>query len=89
MNPDDVLATADQFFPTIGLQRTVNQTRARTFGGPLGTLMMTVKQEGGHYTFVEVHTDQMGESRLDRNAKKFFVELHRKESPSHTIRASY
>ena len=32
--------------------------------------------EGGHYTFVEAHTDQMGESRLDRNVKKFFVQLH-------------
>ena len=32
-----------------------------------------MKAEGGHYTFVEVDTDQMGESRLDRNVKKFFV----------------
>ncbi|HXC26070.1 MAG TPA: hypothetical protein VNU46_09150 [Gemmatimonadaceae bacterium] len=89
IQPDDVLATADKFFPTIGLQRTGNQARARTFGGALGTLVMTVKKEGGHYTFVEVHTDQMGESRLDRNTKKFFVELHRMESPSHALEASY
>jgi hypothetical protein len=31
----------------------------------------------------------MGESRLDRNTKKFFVELHRMESPSHALGASY
>jgi hypothetical protein len=45
--------------------------------------------EGGHYTFVQADTDQMGESRLDRNVKKFFVRLHRTEDPSHQIAASY
>jgi hypothetical protein len=89
IQPDDVLATADQFFPSIGLQETANQMRARAFVGPLGTLNITVKKEGGHYTFVEIHTDQMGESRLDRNAKKFFVQLHRLESPTHSLEASY
>ena len=48
-----------------------------------------MKAEGGHYTFVEVTTDQMGESRLDRNVKRFFVELHRADDPSHTLQASY
>ena len=55
----------------------------------LGTLKLSVKAEGGHYTFVEVVTDQMGESRLDRNVKKFFVQIHRAEDPSHTLEASY
>jgi hypothetical protein len=89
LQPDAVLTTADQFFPTIGQSRTAQAERTRTFTGPLGTLTMSVKKEGGHYTFVEVHTDQMGESRLDRNAKKFFVELHRIESPEHRLRAAY
>jgi len=43
--------------------------------------------EGGHYTFVQIDTDQMGESRLDRNAKKFFVELHRAEHPEYPMPA--
>ena len=34
-------------------------------------------------------TDQMGESRLDRNAKRFFVELHRKSDPAHKLEAAY
>jgi len=89
LQPDDVLAHADTFFPTIGQQRTANAKRERTFIGPLGTLTMSVKKEGGHYTFVEVHTDQMGESRLDRNAKKFFVELHRAATPSYRLEAAY
>jgi hypothetical protein len=36
-----------------------------------------------------VNTDQMGESRLDRNAKSFFVELHRTADPSHKLEAAY
>ena len=89
VQPDDVLRVADTFFPALKLTRTTQAARARTFTGELGTLSMTVKKEGGHYTFVEVHTDQMGESRLDRNAKKFFVELHRIEEPTRTLDASY
>ena len=67
LHPDDVLSRADTFFPTIGLKPTGAAARGRTFAGDLGTLTLTVKMEGGHYTFVEAHTDQMGESRLDRN----------------------
>lgn len=89
VQPDEVLAAADRFFPTIGLQSRGAQPRARTFAGALGTLSLTVKKEGGHYTFVEVHTDQMGESRLDRNAKKFFTALHRAEDAAYTLTASY
>ena len=63
--------------------------RARTFSGPLGTVSVLVKPEGGHYTFVEADTDQMGESRLDKNVKRFFVELHREADPTHRIEAHY
>lgn len=87
--PAKVVAQADAFFPTIGLTQTATAARARTYSGALGTLRLAVKAEGGHYTFVEVHTDQMGESRLDRNAKRFFVSLHRTEDPAHQLEASY
>ena len=89
VQPDDVLAVADAFFPTIGEQRTASEHRGRTYTGPLGTLVMRVSKEGGHYTFVEVHTDQMGESRLDRNAKRFFVELKRAADERYTAVASF
>lgn len=85
----EVLRRADVFFPGIELQREGHTAKTRTFTGPLGTLELSVKAEGGHYTFVEVATDQMGESRLDRNAKKFFVELHRAAEPAHRIEAAY
>jgi hypothetical protein len=88
-HPDAVLAEADAFFPTIGLQPAGGGPRERRFSGPLGTLRLTVRMDGGHYTFVEAHTDQMGESRLDRNVKQYFVRLHRADDPRHVFTASY
>ena len=87
--PAEVLRIADQFFPAIEQVRSGHTARSRTFSGPLGTLQLSARKEGGHYTFVEVSTDQPGESRLDRNAKRFFVELHRTGDPSHRILAAY
>lgn len=87
--PAEVLAQADQFFPSLGLPQTTTATRTRTFAGPLGALKLSVRAEGGHYTFVQVETDQMGESRMDRNVKKFFVGLHKSDDPSHAMSANY
>ena len=87
--PLEVLRIADDFFPEIGLERTGHTARSRIFGGDLGILQLSVRKDGGHYTFVEISTDQMGESRLDRNAKKFFVELHKTGDPRHRIEAAY
>ena len=87
--PHDVLSRADAFFPQIGLAPLATAARARTFSGSLGVMKLSVKSEGGHYTFVEAQTDQVGESRLDRNVKRFFVTLHRTEEPRHTLEAAY
>lgn len=87
--PDDVLATADRFFPAVGLIRGATETRARSFAGALGVLRLVIKMDGGHATFVEAQTDQVGESRLDKNVKKFFVALHRAADPRHQIEAGY
>jgi hypothetical protein len=87
--PADVLVVADRFFSELGLTAAGTTARARQFTGGLGTMKLSVRPEGGHYTFVEAVTDQMGESRLDRNVKKFFVQLHRAEDPSHTLEAAY
>lgn len=87
--PAEVLAAADAFFPELGLAQTATEPRSRTFSGSLGNARLTVKAEGGHYTFVQVDTDQMGESRMDRNVKKFFLTLHRAEDPKHVLEASY
>jgi hypothetical protein len=87
--PAAVLVAADRFFPTLGFTVVTTTARTRALTGPLGSMKLSVKAEGGHYTFVEVNTDQMGESRMDRNVKKFFVQLHRAEDPSHALQASY
>jgi hypothetical protein len=95
LHPDAVLATADAFFPTIGMIPAAAAPRARTYRGSVGTpdapaeLVITVRMEGGHYTFVEAQSDQVGESRLDRNVKKFFVQLHTQVDPTHTFAPSY
>ncbi|MCE2902369.1 MAG: hypothetical protein ACK6DP_00005 [Gemmatimonas sp.] len=87
--PDTVLAVADQFFGALGLVLGAADVRMRAFTGGLGTLRLAVKMEGGHYTVVEVHTDQVGESRLDKNVKKYFNLLHRTADPRHVIEAGY
>lgn len=87
--PHEVLDCADSFFPQIALAALSTAARSRTFSGTLGVMRLSATAEGGHYTFVEVQTDQMGESRLDRNVKRFFVTLHRIEDPGHTLEAAY
>lgn len=89
LTPDSVLASADRFFAALGLARGAVETRSRTFNGLLGTLTLSVKMEGGHYTLVEVDTDQVGESRLDKNVKRFFNAVHRAADPRHMIEAGY
>ena len=89
VSPADVLVAADAFFPGIGLAQNMTAPRTRTYAGALGALKLSAKPEGGHYTFVQVDTDQMGESRLDRNVKKFFLTLHRTEDPAHALTPSY
>lgn len=93
--PADVIAAADTFFSGLGLATLVQADRERVYRGVVGTpeiaatLRLTARPEGGHYTFVEAHSDQMGESRLDRNIKRFFVQLHRHEDARHHLEAAY
>lgn len=89
LDPSAVLALADQFFALLGQVPARSERRARAFSGALGVLQLTVKMDGGHYTVVEAHTDQIGESRLDKNVKNFFVALHRQADPRHHIEAGY
>jgi hypothetical protein len=93
IDPADVLTAVDAFFPAAPLGMTPSKDgggpRERTFSGPLGVAKIKVRSEGGHYTFVEIRTDQIGESRLDKNVKRFFVSLHRQTEPTHALEASY
>ncbi len=87
--PSDVIALADDHFKALGLHGTADSMRSRTFSGDLGTLHLKVRSDGGHYTLVEAVTDQIGESRLDKNVKKFFNRVHRAADPHHLPTAGY
>lgn len=89
LRPYEALAVADDFFPTIGLSATASGSDARTFSGELGTVTLRARPEGGHYTFIDANTDQTGESRLDRNVKRYFVKVHRAADPRHRLTAAY
>jgi hypothetical protein len=93
--PDAALAEADTFFPTIGMKQVAAGARTRRYEGTVGepadlvTLDLSVKMEGGHYTFVEGQTSAQGESRLDRGVKNYFTRLHKMAEPRHALSASY
>jgi len=63
--------------------------RRLVYTGALGKVAISARPEGGHYTLVEVSTDQVGESEIDRVAKRFLAELHRQAEPSHAVRGAY
>jgi len=89
LTPEAVLSEADSFFPALALTSGASAVRERTYTGALGTVTIRARAEGGHYTFVQADTDQMGESRMDRNVKSFYVRLHRIADPQHRLTASY
>lgn len=88
LSPDDVLASAKVFFGT-RLAPADEAPRRRTYAGALGKVTIAARAEGGHYTLVEVTTDQVGESELDRLAKRFLAEVHKQVEPTHELRGAY
>jgi hypothetical protein len=87
--PADVISMADAHFGALGLRASADSTRSRTYAGELGTLRLAVRSDGGHYTLIEAVSDQIGESRLDKNVKKFFTAVHRAADPQHLPVAGY
>lgn len=88
LSADEVLAQAKTFFGP-RLTPADESPRRRTWAGALGKVTVGARAEGGHYTLVEVGTDQVGESELDRLAKRFLAEVHRQAEPAHEIRGAY
>jgi len=87
--PSDVMVLADEHFNALGLRGAEASMRSRTFVGDLGILQLSVRSDGGHYALIEAVTDQIGESRLDKNVKKFFNRVHRAAEPQHVPTAGY
>jgi hypothetical protein len=86
--PEQVLDAAKTFFGG-RLTPAEESPRRRVYSGTLGRIAISARAEGGHYTFVEVATDQVGESELDKLAKRFLAEVHRVVEPSHVMRGAY
>ncbi|HEX9280816.1 MAG TPA: hypothetical protein VF890_09225 [Gemmatimonadales bacterium] len=87
-SPEQVLETAKSFFGS-RLVPAEETPRRLGYRGSVGKLTVSALPEGGHYTFVEVMTDQVGESELDKLAKRFLAEVHRTVEPGHEIRGAY
>ena len=85
---DDVVTEAERYFGG-RLRQTGAEGRTRTFEGTIGKVTVTVKAEGGHYTLVTVTTDQVGESELDKLAKRFLATLHAQTHDGHEVRGAY
>lgn len=88
LSPEQVLETARSFFGA-RLAPAEESPRRRIYTGALGRVTVTARAEGGHYTFVEVSTDQVGESELDKLAKRFLAEVHKQVEPTHEVRGAY
>jgi hypothetical protein len=87
-SPEQVLGAAKAFFGG-HLTPAEESPRRRVYHGTLGRITISARPEGGHYTFVEVGTDQVGESELDKLAKRFLAEVHRLVEPAHEVRGAY
>ena len=88
LSPDAVLARATAFFGG-GLTPVEERPRQRKFSGAIGQVSVTAQAEGGHYTLITVETNQVGESELDKLAKRFLTIVHTMAAPSHRPIGAY
>jgi hypothetical protein len=88
ISPDAAMAGAAEFFGS-RLAPVEEAPRRLRFDGPIGALNVAVQAEGGHYTLVEVETNQPGESEIDRLAKRFLGVVHTMAEPAHALRGAY
>jgi hypothetical protein len=86
--PDEVVRQAETFFA--GRAQPLEAVgRRRAFRHPAGIVSIEVRVEGGHYTHVSVTTDQVGESEVDKLAKRFLATVHAHADPGHEVRGAY
>lgn len=86
--PDRVLELAAAYFGA-QLSPAEEGPRRRAWRGVAGHVTVAVRAEGGHYTRIDVLTDQVGESEIDKLAKRFLAEVHRLTDPGHAVRGAY
>jgi len=89
--PETILGFARTWFTGRGFTAEPGTSGRARYGEPtLGTVDVQVETEGGgHYTRVTVTTRNLGESEVDRVAKRFLAELHKLDEPEHVVRGAY
>jgi len=86
--PEEVLGFARDFFGARSFAAELREDRAR-FTDHRGAVEVTIEIEGGHHTRVTAATADVGESEMDKVAKRFLAELHGVEEPRHKVRGAY
>jgi hypothetical protein len=88
LSPEAVLGLAKTFF---GGRLSPSEEAPRRLGyrGTLGRVTVSVSAEGGHYTRIDVQTDQVAESELDKLAKRFLAVVHQQVEPAYELRGAY
>jgi hypothetical protein len=89
--PETVLGFARTYFTGRGFTADPGaQGRARYAEPKIGSVDVKVETEGGgHYTRVTIATRNLGESEVDKVAKRFLSELHTLDEPQHVVRGNY
>ncbi|MBI1723293.1 MAG: hypothetical protein HYR48_05235 [Gemmatimonadetes bacterium] len=87
--PEEVLQFANRFLGARGFTAAAGSGDHARYTGSRGTIDLNVETEGGHYTRVTLATSDVGESELDRVAKRLLSELHSVEEPRHKVRGAY
>lgn len=85
---DAVLAAADEYFGA-RMATAVSDAHRRAYDGPSGHVEVGVRADGGHYTLITVSTDRVGESEVDKLAKRFLSTVHQAVHAAHSIRGAY
>jgi hypothetical protein len=88
VTPEQVLAFAQRFFGDRAMTGGAGGAAA-SWSDARGAITVEVEGEGGHYTRVTAGTSDVGESELDKVAKRFLAELHAHEAPGHPVRGAY
>lgn len=85
---EDALKSADQFFAP-RMETVSSDKYRRVYAGTVGRVTLEVRAEGGHYTLLNVTTDNVGESEVDKLAKRFLGVVHTKDHAQHELRGAY
>ncbi len=87
--PEAILVAAERYFASRGLAVQRGTGDHARYVGLLGSVDLNVEIEGGHYTRVTLATRDVGESELDKVAKRFLSELHAMDEPHYEVRGAY